>query len=199
MSSKRYDWQEIQKYYDSGKTWREIIDHFGVSMHSLHKAQKRGSFISRGRSDAQKLSCKNNPRTHTEETKKKLSQIRIDHLQKHPDQVPYLLNHYSKGSSYPEKYFESVFRKEGISLVHHHQIGSYQLDFADIDKKIDIEIDGEQHYVDMRVVKSDKRRTKWLDERGWTCYRIRWSDYQKMSLDDRREVISEVHCLIEDE
>ena len=38
---------------------------------------------------------------HTEETKRKISEIRKKYLFENPDKVPYLLNHYSKGESYP--------------------------------------------------------------------------------------------------
>ena len=196
MASKRYDWDKIQSFYDSGKTWREIIEHFGVSMSAIDKAQKRGSFVSRDKSSALKLSCKQKTRRHSEETKQKLSQIRQEYLKNNPDKVPYLLNHYSQGFSYPEKYFESLFRKENINLIHHYQIGIYQLDFADVNKKIDIEIDGEQHYLDLRITASDKRRTAWLEKRDWTVYRIRWSDYQKMNTDNRHKVVEEIKNLL---
>jgi len=44
---------------------------------------------------------------HSKETKDKISKIRIEYLTKHPDKVPYLLNHSSK-ISYPE---ELLFNK----------------------------------------------------------------------------------------
>jgi very-short-patch-repair endonuclease len=61
-----------------------------------------------------------------------------------------------------------------------YQIGPYQLDFAFPKKKIDLEIDGDQHHLDPRVVKSDKRRNAYLAELGWKTIRVKWSDYQKL-------------------
>lgn len=72
---------------------------------------------------------------HKEESKQKISQSRINYLNDNPDKVPYKLNHYSKGPSYPELYFEELFKKEKIYLVKEYQISKYQLDFADIDSE----------------------------------------------------------------
>lgn len=111
----KFDWIEIQKYYDEGHTWREISKEFGVTQSALLKAKKRGEFNTTTRSEAMKLASAKNPRTHTEETKQKLSQIRKQYLKDNPDKVPYLLNHYSKGESYPEKYFSECF--QGTNIV----------------------------------------------------------------------------------
>lgn len=133
---------------------------------------------------------------HTQETKDKISQIRKKYLKEHPDKVPYLLNHYSKGESYPEIYFEEVFKNENIKLTKKFRIYLYELDFCDVDKKIDIEIDGEQHYSDERIVKSDIRRTAYLEDMGWTVFRIRWSHFQKMSFYEKSLVINDLKYLL---
>jgi len=194
--NKRKDWLEIQKYYNEGHSETEVTKKFGVASCTLHYAKKHGYFTSRSRSEGNKLNAKKNPRKHTQETKDKISKSRIKYLEENPDKVPYLLNHYSKGDSYPEKYFKKVFKNENIKLTEKYQIWLYQLDFADVKKKIDIEIDGEQHYVDLRIVKSDKRRTKYLTDRGWKVYRVRWSDYKKMSMNDKREIVNEIKELL---
>lgn len=140
----------------------------------------------------EKFSKASKGRKHSQETKEKISKIRKQFLLENPDKVPYLLNHYSKGDSFPEKYFEELFVAEGIKLTKKHRIHLYELDFCDIEKKIDIEIDGEQHYVDARIVKSDERRTQYLESLGWKVYRIRWSDYQKKSFAEKQESILEL-------
>lgn len=53
---KRYDWKAIQKFYDGGNTWRDIISTFGVSNEALQKAKKRGDLVLRSLSEATKLS-----------------------------------------------------------------------------------------------------------------------------------------------
>ena len=196
MGNKRKDWSEIQKYYDEGHSEPDVVKKFKISSRTLYYAKKHGYFTYRSRSEAAKLAYAKKPRKHTQETKDKISKSRIKYLEEHPDQVPYLLNHYSKGDSYPEKYFKKVFKNEKIKLTEKYQIWLYQLDFADVKKKIDIEIDGSQHYVDLRIVESDKRRTKYLMDRGWKVYRVRWSDYKKMSMDDKRKIVNEIKELL---
>ena len=135
------------------------------------------------------------PRKHSEETKKKISEIRKKYLQENPDKVPYKLNHSSK-ESYPEKYFTEVFKNEGIKVTKSFHIELYELDFCILDKKIDIEIDGSQHYYDEKIVESDKRRNKFLEDDGWDIIRINWSEYQKFSFDDKKDYISKLKSYI---
>ena len=118
-----------------------------------------------------------------------------DFLLKNPDKVPYLLNH-SRNESYPEKYFWNIFNKENIGIVKSYRIGLYELDFSIPNKKIDIEIDGNQHYYDDKIVESDIRRSKYLEELGWDIIRIRWSDYQKMDNKSKEKYIVEIFSYI---
>lgn len=115
----------------------------------------------------------------SEETKKKISESRIKFLRENPDMVPYKLNHYSKGRSYPEEYWKRILDSHKISYTEQYQVGPYQLDFV-IGNNIDLEIDGDQHYLDKRVVASDKRRNEYLENLGWKIVRIKWSDYKKI-------------------
>lgn len=150
--------------------------------------------------------CKNNPnfiendkkfrqgwigKKHSEETKKKISDARIKFLTENPDKVPYLINHSSK-ESYPEKYFTELFKNENIDVEKDFRIGLYELDFSIPSMKIDIEIDGDQHYLDERIVESDNRRNIFLKENGWTIIRIRWSDYKKLDRLSKEKYIEEL-------
>lgn len=79
-----------------------------------------------------------------------------------------------------------------MEFIREYRIYLYSLDFASIKNKIDLEIDGEQHYLDKRIVESDKRRNKYLTDRGWKIIRIRWSEYQKMSFEQRKMKVEEI-------
>ena len=182
------EYEEMQKYYDKGYTVVETCLKFRISESSAYRASKRGQLKFRNHSESMKISCEKKPRKHTEETKKKISQIRKKYLKENPDKVPYLLNHSSK-ESYPEKYFNKIFKNEKINTKRYHQIGLYQLDFCILESKIDIEIDGEQHYSDIKIVESDKRRNQHLENLGWKILRIRWSHYKKLNKEDRTQFI----------
>ena len=45
--SRRYDWEEIQRYYDAGHSCRECADRFGFNLACWHKAVKRGAIVPR--------------------------------------------------------------------------------------------------------------------------------------------------------
>ena len=132
---------------------------------------------------------------HTEETRQKISLARKQYLLDHPDQVPYKLNHSSK-ESYPEKYFADLFETEGINLHREYYCLGYYLDFCDSDKKIDIEIDGEQHYLDQKIVAHDKVRSATLEAAGWRIFRIRWATYQQSSKEDKIKIINKIKQLL---
>lgn len=134
-------------------------------------------------------------RHHTQETKDKISVSRKKYLMENPDKVPYLLNHSSK-ESYPEKYFTDIFKNEGIDVIKNFRIGLYELDFSIPIKKIDIEVDGSQHYNDKKIVVSDIKRTKYLESRGWTVIRIDWAKYQKLSKESKYDYVSSIKRLL---
>ena len=132
----------------------------------------------------------------SDEHKLKISKSRKRYLSQHPEKVPYLLNHSSK-ISYPEQYFIDLFLKEGINLQYHLQISKYQLDFYNQEKKLDVEIDGEQHYLDSRIAKIDKERDNYMTNLGWTVKRIRWSEYKKLSIKDKKCLIEELKSILQ--
>ncbi len=198
MYKKKYNWEGIQNYYNKGNSYSDIMKNFGCSSAAIAKAIKRGDLKLRNKSEAVKLAHKKYPDSFktSEETKKKISESMIKYLKENPDKVPYKLNHYSKGPSYPEKYFKEVFDKENVDLTYHERIYIYELDFANIEKKIDVEVDGDQHYLDKRIKKSDERRNLYLQERGWVVFRIKWNDYQKLTKPRKNKVIKEIKLLL---
>jgi very-short-patch-repair endonuclease len=175
----KIDWVEIQSFYDEGNFYNDIIKKFNVKSNVLNEAIKLGLIKMRTLSESIRMSKRRKTYKHTQETKDKISKIRKEYLEKNPNKVPYLLNHSSK-ESYPEKYFTEVFEKEKIEVVKKHRVKLYELDFCILDKKIDIEIDGTQHYYDKKIVESDKKRTKFLEDNGWDVIRIDWRKYQKL-------------------
>lgn len=185
----KYNWLDIQKDHDSGMTWKALREKYGCTMQTLAKAKLRGDFISRSNSEAQKLKPK---RVHSEQTKLLLSSKRKEYLKINPDKVPYKLNHYSKRTSYAEKYFIEVFEKEKINLLHHLQVGVYELDFYNQEQKIYLEVDGDQHYLDKRIYESDHKRNQYLFEQGWKGMRIRWSTYQKLSTEQKCMLVKQI-------
>ena len=134
-------------------------------------------------------------RKHTEEEKQKIGAGVKRFLEANPEMVPYKRNHSSR-ESYPELYFTDLFEAEGIKLEKQFPVKSYRLDFCNPDKKVAIEIDGEQHYVDMKMVDHDEKRDQVLTSLGWQVYRIRWSQFKSANIDKRKEIIEEIKKLL---
>lgn len=127
---------------------------------------------------------------HSEETKDKISKSRKKFIEENPHMSPWVYSHYTKRKSYAERYWKKIFTTFGLNFEEQHPVSRYCLDFAVLEYKIDIEIDGEQHYHDQKIVKSDIRRTEYLESVGWKVIRIRWSDYKKLpTKHDRKQYI----------
>ena len=186
---KNVNWDNIQIFYNDNHTWKDIIKEFNISSNSIAIAVKKNKLKTRSISESNILANIKNPRKLSEETKKKISDGRKKYLIENPDQVPYLLNHYSKGPSYPEKYFNEILKKTNLKYEKYLQISIYNLDFAFVNKGIDLEIDGNQHYDDERIVKSNKERDIFLRNKGWKVIRIRWSFYKSMKRKNKEEYI----------
>ncbi len=83
-------------------------------------------------------------------------------------------------SSYPEKFFMLVIENEFDDKDYQKElsIGHYSADFAWVDKKKVIEIDGDQHCRNDAQL-HDKKRDEFFKEQGWEVLRIRWKDMFK--------------------
>ena len=88
--------------------------------------------------------------------------------------------------SYAEQYFDKIF----IDSKRNYHVDRYFLDYAWPETKTYIEVDGEQHYTEKGLA-HDKERTEILENLGWKCIkRIRWSEYQKLSREEKEKFLS---------
>lgn len=114
----------------------------------------------------------------SEEQKSKISKSRKLYLDNNPGNIPYLLNHSSQ-ESYPEKIFrEALERRNIIGWTYNHPIKRYSLDFAFIEQKIAVEIDGGTHNLP-EVILKDKLRDETLNRLGWTTIRYTAAQVKK--------------------
>lgn len=91
--------------------------------------------------------------------------------------------------SYAEQYFMEIFK---TAKMHYH-VNRYFLDFAYPNHKVYIEIDGEQHRFDPKIVDHDKVRTAILNDEGWFLYkRIYWPDFVKLTESEKVKFINNI-------
>lgn len=60
----------------------------------------------------------------------------------------------------------------GLKFRRQHGIGPYIVDFYQPDTKTIIEVDGDVHFLDDKVIKKDSERTKWFENMGYTVMRF---------------------------
>jgi very-short-patch-repair endonuclease len=81
-----------------------------------------------------------------------------------------------KNKSYPERLFESSLKTRGyferFKIIDQFPFHGYFLDFAILDLKCDIEIDGIQHYRTEDARKKDEIRDSFILNKDWKVYRI---------------------------
>lgn len=73
--------------------------------------------------------------------------------------------------SYPEKVTIDFLDYNNLNYIREYPVGKYNIDFAFIEKKIALEIDGRQH---LKRIEYDIKRDIFLNKNSWTVIRIQW-------------------------
>ena len=153
--------------------------------------QKRGtSFCKTCGSDKCKIGIRKHIKV-TEDTKNKISAgLKLSHSSGvHPGWKH--INSSKNRMSRPEKIFNELLKENGFfdkySIEYGFSVSKYFLDFAILDLKIDIEIDGQQHFRTNYAISYDLARDNFMINDGWSVYRIS----AKELFDDKDKVINE--------
>ena len=117
-------------------------------------------------------------RKHTEEEKKRSSESRKEWLKNNPDKHPWKKN--NKFKSEPCEKFKQILKDNNISYVEEFQPlfpeRFFSVDIAFPNKKIAIEINGNQHYnADKTLKEYYQKRHDLLVTSGWTIYEYHYS------------------------
>lgn len=108
---------------------------------------------------------------HSEKTKALMREKRLKFMKEHPEKTAWRRSN----ESYPEKMFKKYLEDRGYDKKHliyrEYSVFPYFIDFAFINEKIAIEIDGSQHLEEERA-KKDKEKDKLLNSNGWKVIRI---------------------------
>jgi len=76
---------------------------------------------------------------------------------------------------------------DGLRFRRQHPIGSYIADFACLEKRLVVEVDGSQHAEPTQAA-HDTRRTRWLESEGYRVVRV-WTNEVLENLDGVTEQI----------
>lgn len=128
----------------------------------------------------EKIRKSNTGRHPTEETKKKISEsMRKAHAEGRSHNIGNC--RWNNKPSYPEEWFMKVIKNEKLdsNYIREMPFHGFSLDFAWVDKKFCVEIDGEQHYREGEFFEKqrerDNKKDELLKEEGWTEIRVSWA------------------------
>ena len=161
----------INDYSENLMSLREVAKKYDIKSKSYLSKLLKGHM--RNVSDANKLAHKKYPNSfkHSDNTKEKIRVKRLQYMKDHPEKTAKR----KKNMSYPEKCFILFLEERGYDkkfrIEREYPIFTYFIDFAFVDLKIAIEIDGSQHLSPNRK-KSDCAKDSLLVENGWKVIRI---------------------------
>lgn len=164
--------KEINEDYKNGLSIGEICKKYNMSSKS-YISNYVLSGKTRSLSESIKMAHKKYSESfkHTEETKKKMREKRLAWMKEHPEQTAWRL----KNMSYPEKCFQKILEDNGLDkkylIYREYSVFPYFIDFAFINEKLAVEIDGSQHLEEERK-KRDEEKDKLLMSKGWRILRI---------------------------
>jgi very-short-patch-repair endonuclease len=161
----------IKDYINNFLTIKEICEKYNIKSKGWIK--KLLGDKTRNISEANKIAHKKYPNSfkHSEETKNKMRESRLKWMKNHPEQTAWR----QKNMSYPEKCFKKILEDNKLNekylIYREYSVFPYFIDFAFVDEKIAVEIDGSQHLEENRK-KKDIEKDKLLKSNGWRIIRI---------------------------
>jgi len=193
----KFNWDSIQKYYDSGFPLNKVCKKFKLSDKILKRGKKKGFFKTRNRFEAIKMAEKMGRRDYkslwTPDRKKKQSELKKIFYKKYPEKHPnrILANNRIK-MSFPERMVYDYLKKEEISFIHNAPILKYFVDF--LIGNVGIEVDGEKWH---DKIKDSNRDSEILSHENIRIIRIPAKIIIKqtpvilskiLNLDDKKEI-----------
>lgn len=174
---KELNWQEIQEYYNTGKTWRDIVTQFKIDFSTISSAAKKGLFKSRSISDAAAISkYKKIGRKLSKETKLKISIGRKAYLAANPDKPAWKTH--NKFKSIPCEKLKAQLRAyeiafEGELEPLRHKGRFFSADIAFEQYGVIWEVNGSQHYdTDGNLKPYYQNRHDLIELEGWRVFEI---------------------------
>lgn len=152
---------------------REICEKYNIKSKSY--AQKVLKPVMRSISESNVIAHKRKPESfkHTAETKEKMRESRLKYMKEHPENTAWRKRNLP---SYPEECFINFLSEKGYDkkflIEREHPIFPFFIDFAFIDLKIAVEIDGSQHILDEKRKEKDLLKNETLIKNGWRVLRI---------------------------
>jgi len=162
----KYDWNKIQETYNNGETLNNICIFFKISQKNLKRAVNENKF--------KKIKRK---QIFSDESKKIMSDKRKNYLKNNPDKHPW--KNKNKYYSLPCEKIKKELIDNNITFIEEYQPLEdrfFSIDIAFPDKKIGLEINGNQHYnKDGTLKEYYQERHNLIQQNDWVIYEIHYS------------------------
>lgn len=176
--------QILQAAYDDGLSLIELSEKYKIPKTFLSK-----NIDTRDLSEASALARKKYPERFqpSEETREKMRRSHFEYLKKKTGNTPW--ERRQRGEmSYLEQWFydECIIKHDLVSkydIVNEHGVYPYFIDFAFLNMKLAVELDGKCHFdKGGKRIAHDIKRDKYLNNKGWSVYRIRYDQQNDVTI-----------------
>lgn len=163
----------IHDYVVNELSLKEIKTKYNIRSNSY--AQKILKPVMRTISESNKIAHRKKPESfkHSEETKQKIRENRLKYMKEHPEETAWRKRNLP---SYPEQCFIKFLNEKGYDkkflIEREKSVFPYYIDFAFVDIKLAVEIDGSQHFLDEERKRRDSHKNEILQNNGWKVLRI---------------------------
>lgn len=169
----------IIDYRDNQLSLRDVLSKYNLKSKDFLRTVVLKGFV-RSYREGLKIVHKKHPEKfkHSEETKEKIRTARLRFMKEHPEETAWR----QTNLSYPESCFLKIIKEccldKKFLIVREYSIYPYFIDFAFVDLKVAVEIDGSQHLNKDRK-DSDLKKDELLKSLGWRVLRITAKDVMK--------------------
>lgn len=145
---------------------------FGTKSSEETKAKLKGKSLTE--EQRQKLSNSLRGKKYTQERKDKMSIRRKRYLAENPDKHPWKKN--SKFISWPCEKLKEKLREKDYKFIEEFSILNYSIDIAFPERKLGLEVNGNQHYDSQGVLKEYyQKRHEEIEKLGWKLIEIHYT------------------------
>lgn len=190
----------VSLYNENTCNTRDISERFNMSSTKLFSILKKHNVPKREHKVFNRKPYSTEAKIKISETMKKV------HAEgKHPG---WTAVNSKKEDSYPEKtllqYMKASTYLSQYTILPKYPISRYVLDYVIVERKINIEMDGQYHFSDTKTIEKDIKRDEYLTSNGWKVYRISWtyfSNHKELVLNElidfmnSEEIICRNYCL----
>ena len=165
----------IKHQYLMGISIRELSRIHKTNKNNIRNVLSINGITIRSTSDANKCAHIRFPNSykHSETTKKIIREKRLGWMKDNPEQTAWRVRNLP---SYPEKMFIRLCNDNALSsiydIVREYPVFPHYIDFAFINAKVAVEIDGSQHWLDQSRIQHDFIKDANLKRHGWRILRI---------------------------